>query len=76
MTLAENTMLTAFYSQNLGTRGFIKYDHVHGLTHKIIDTFDVRTSGIFALAKSLSGGNLQKIRYRARDFTKPRRVHR
>ena len=61
MTLAENTMLTAFYSQNLGTRGFIKYDHVHGLTHKIIDTFDVRTSGIFALAKSLSGGNLQKF---------------
>ncbi|PIB26189.1 ABC transporter [Amylibacter kogurei] len=61
MSLTENSLLTAFYRQRLGRRGFVNKQASENFTKAIIQQFDVRTPGITNTAKSLSGGNLQKF---------------
>ena len=60
MTLTENTLITAEHRMNLSRNGVINYSKARSLSEKIINSLDVRTSGVGSLAKSLSGGNLQK----------------
>lgn len=59
MSLQENGLLTG-YQGELTERGFIKTNKVKAFADRIIDRFNVKSSGIDAQAKSLSGGNLQK----------------
>ena len=61
MSLVENTLMTASQSQNLVSKGFIDWEKTRAFTEKIIEEFDVRTPGIENVARSLSGGNLQKF---------------
>jgi simple sugar transport system ATP-binding protein len=61
MSLVENTLMTASQSQNLVSKGFIDWEKTRTFTEKIIEEFDVRTPGIENVARSLSGGNLQKF---------------
>ncbi len=62
MPLADNAFLSAFGPMNLvATGGIIKTDAVRTFAKAIVERFDVRTSGIDAEARSLSGGNLQKF---------------
>jgi simple sugar transport system ATP-binding protein len=59
-TLSENMILGSYFKPEFGRGGFIDYKAMDKLAFKLIDEFDVRTSGIHTNARSLSGGNQQK----------------
>ena len=61
MSLTENTLLSGFYRQKLGRRGFVNKQGATAFAQKIVKEFDVRTPSVRNAAKSLSGGNLQKF---------------
>ncbi|HEX3992238.1 MAG TPA: ABC transporter ATP-binding protein [Acetobacteraceae bacterium] len=61
MTLAENAFLSGFLRHALVRFGVINNKRTHDFADNIIKTFDVRTTGPKAEARSLSGGNLQKF---------------
>ena len=61
MTLMENSLITAEQRMGLSVKGIINYAETRLLAEKIIKNLDVRTNGPNSLAKSLSGGNLQKF---------------
>jgi general nucleoside transport system ATP-binding protein len=60
MSLARNALLTA-YQRGLLNGGFIDFAATDAYAAKVRDGYDVRSSGIEAEARSLSGGNLQKF---------------
>jgi simple sugar transport system ATP-binding protein len=60
LSLADNALLTA-HRQELTQRGFIRRTAVRAYAQAIIDTFKVKAPGPDAVARSLSGGNLQKF---------------
>ncbi len=59
MSLAANTLLTRA-DEGLVSSGWINARSTGLMAKKIIDRFGVKASGANALARSLSGGNLQK----------------
>jgi general nucleoside transport system ATP-binding protein len=59
LSLAHNTLLTR--TEAVSARGWISTARMQALTTEIIKRFNVRAGGTVALAKSLSGGNLQKF---------------
>jgi ABC-type uncharacterized transport system ATPase subunit len=61
MTLAENAFLSAHRRLGLMRHGLIDARRTLEFAAKVIKTFDVRTHGPSAEARSLSGGNLQKF---------------
>ncbi len=61
MSLTENALLSAAVRKGLTSRGFIDWGATRDFAEGIIKTFDVRTPGPQAAARSLSGGNLQKF---------------
>ena len=61
MSLTENTLLSGFYRQKLGRRGFVNFEGATAFAQKVVEEFDVRTPSVRNAAKSLSGGNLQKF---------------
>ena len=61
MTLVENSFLTAPTRMKFSPNGLIDWDAVGGFANNVVRNFDVRTTGVGALANSLSGGNLQKF---------------
>ena len=60
-TLSDNAILTARDRQNMVSFGMISATDAKKFTKKIIDEFNVMTTGHGANAGSLSGGNLQKF---------------
>jgi ABC-type uncharacterized transport system ATPase subunit len=60
-SLADNSVLTARHRLPLAPFGFISPSDVKRFSDAVIKRFDVRTTGTRALARSLSGGNLQKF---------------
>jgi len=60
-SLADNGVLTARHRLPLAPHGFISRGAVSRFADSVIKLFDVRTTGNGALARSLSGGNLQKF---------------
>jgi len=61
MSLAENAFLSAHLRGALVKLGVIDHRKTTAYANSIIHRFDVRTTGAKAMAKSLSGGNLQKF---------------
>lgn len=61
MSLTENAALTGAVRENLLSGGFMKWRKARAFAERVIDTFDVRTTGAASAARSLSGGNLQKF---------------
>jgi simple sugar transport system ATP-binding protein len=61
MSLAENGFLSGHIRGALAKLGVIDDKRTRGFADSVIRRFDVRTTGSKALAKSLSGGNLQKF---------------
>ncbi len=61
MSLAENAFLSGHLRGALARLGLIDRRRTQDYTARIIQRFDVRTTGPQATAKSLSGGNLQKF---------------
>ncbi|MFI4923613.1 MAG: ABC transporter ATP-binding protein [Vicinamibacteria bacterium] len=60
MTLAENALLTA-HRMGLVTRGFVRAAAVREYARATIEAYNVKAGGADAVARSLSGGNLQKF---------------
>jgi ABC-type uncharacterized transport system ATPase subunit len=60
-TLSENIVLTGHGSNGLTQMGFINGAAARAQSQKVIAAFDVRKSGADPLARTLSGGNLQKF---------------
>ncbi|WP_337103169.1 ABC transporter ATP-binding protein [Paenibacillus sp. YIM B09110] len=59
-TLSENMILGSYFEPEFGRGIFIDYGAMDELATKLVDEFDVRTSGIHTHARALSGGNQQK----------------
>jgi simple sugar transport system ATP-binding protein len=60
MSLVENTLLAASPRRPLAARGLIDWRQAAAFAGEVVTAFDVRTPGVGAAARSLSGGNLQK----------------
>lgn len=60
MSLANNALLTA-HRNGMVSYGLINSAIAEKFAQQCVDDFDVRCGGIRAVAKSLSGGNLQKF---------------
>lgn len=61
LSLTQNSFLTSAKRMGFSTKGLISWDAVSQFTDDILKRFNVRATGKDALAKSLSGGNLQKF---------------
>ena len=61
MSLSDNAFLSGFGRGALLRFGFINRARTDAFARRIIEGFDVRTTGPAAQARSLSGGNLQKF---------------
>lgn len=59
--LADNVVLTGWATQGLTRGPFVAMDRARAAAARIIEAFDVRTRGVEAEARTLSGGNLQKF---------------
>lgn len=59
MSLEMNALLTG-YAKGLSQHGFIQYSKIRAFAKACIERFNVKASGPTAVAKSLSGGNVQK----------------
>lgn len=59
-TLRENMVLNSYYKPPFSKNGFIDEGAMEEHANRLIQDFDVRSSGIGAKARSLSGGNQQK----------------
>lgn len=60
MSLAENSLLTA-HACGMLKKGMIQFARMNVFATSCIDKFNVKSGGETAVAKSLSGGNLQKF---------------
>lgn len=60
-TLAENFILGNHKEKPFANKGFMDYEKIHNHAKELIEEFDVRTPNELVEAKSLSGGNQQKI---------------
>ena len=71
-SIAENVMMNYYFDDELSKWGVLDLKKIRKLTEKIISEYGVAVPGPDTLAKSLSGGNLQKV-ILARVFSrKPR----
>ena len=61
LSLAENTLLTARERKRLCAGGVVRRGAMRDYARAVIDAFKVKATGADALARSLSGGNLQKF---------------
>lgn len=60
-SLAENAILGVQSASPFAKHGLLRYSTVNKYTDRIIKEFDIRTPSRQVMAKSLSGGNLQKF---------------
>lgn len=58
--LSENMILNTYFKPEYGKSGLIDEKAMDNLTTRLVEEFDVRTSGIYTHARALSGGNQQK----------------
>ena len=60
-SLIENVTMNYHFDKRYSSGGIVDYDDIRKLTEEIISEYDVATPGPDTLAKSLSGGNLQRL---------------
>jgi len=60
-TLAENSVLGTHRDEPFSKSGVLDYSTIHNFCLELIEEFDVRTPNEKVAAKSLSGGNQQKL---------------
>ncbi|MFC1975020.1 ABC transporter ATP-binding protein [Chloroflexota bacterium] len=60
-SLVENVTMNYYFDDNFSRRGIVDYGNIRKLTKEIISEYDVATPGPDVKAKTLSGGNLQKL---------------
>ena len=60
-TLMENMTMNYYFDEEFTRRWSLDFGKIRGLTEEIINEYDVVTPSPDMLAKTLSGGNLQKL---------------
>ena len=60
-TIAQNLILDRWYKAPYSGKLFLKEQEMRKFAEKVIADFDVRTTGLEAQVRSMSGGNLQKV---------------
>ncbi len=61
-SLGENLILKRYYTKEYQNKGFINFQNIEKYANKLIDKFDIRSGqGIKTPARSMSGGNQQKV---------------
>lgn len=61
MNVAENAILENYRKTPLSKGGIINYNQVQKWAQGIVDNYDVRCAGLSAAARTMSGGNIQKL---------------
>jgi ABC-type uncharacterized transport system ATPase subunit len=61
MTICENAILRDHRKKDFVKNGFVRTQKINDFTERVIEEFDVRTSGQLLNASTLSGGNQQKL---------------
>lgn len=73
-TVAENMILREHKQPIFSKNGFLKLKDISGHTDQLINQFQVKTPSQKTLAKSLSGGNIQKVVLARELSRKPRAI--
>ena len=61
-TLGENTILQTYFTEKFQKNGFLKFKDIDDYANELIKRFDIRSAeGAKTIARSMSGGNQQKI---------------
>lgn len=61
-SLEDNTVLKDYYKPEYQKNGFLKFDAIRKNAEKLIENFDIRSGqGAVTTARSMSGGNQQKV---------------
>jgi simple sugar transport system ATP-binding protein len=60
-SLVENTAMNYYFDSDFNQRATLDYKKLQDLTDEIISEYDVQTPSSETMAKTLSGGNLQKL---------------
>ena len=74
MSLDENMLLSRPESEGMTSNGIIDWKTVASFSEQVISDFDVQTPSSKMLAKSLSGGNLQKFMVGRELIRKPKLI--
>ncbi|MBN1667416.1 MAG: ABC transporter ATP-binding protein [Anaerolineales bacterium] len=72
-TIAENLILREHHKQPYSRRGFLNLKKIAAHSNSLVDAYRVKTPSIETPAKSLSGGNIQKV-VLARELSRQPRV--
>ena len=59
--ISENTILENYYKNPFARRGVLQYNNIKVYAKELIDKFDVRPKEESKMARTLSGGNQQKV---------------
>jgi ABC-type uncharacterized transport system ATPase subunit len=68
LSVASNVVLKAYREPHVSRGPLLRFRRIRELADRVIDRYDVRTSGPHVPAWQLSGGNLQKV-VLAREFS-------
>ena len=61
-TLEQNMVLQRYFEPQFQKMGFIRFDEVRKYANSLIDQYDIRSGqGVITKARSMSGGNQQKV---------------
>lgn len=60
-SISENIALQTYYQKPFSNSKLLKHDKINAYANRIVDEYDVRTPNIQTKARSLSGGNQQKV---------------
>ncbi|WP_028596177.1 ABC transporter ATP-binding protein [Paenibacillus assamensis] len=60
-TVSENSVLKSYYNNPMSKLGILQESNIRKEAERFIESYDIRTPGTEVLARSLSGGNQQKI---------------
>src|SRR5699024_8581004 len=60
-SISENVALQTYYQKTFSKSKFLKYDNINVYQDRIVDEYDAMTQNIQTKARSLSGGNQQKV---------------
>jgi simple sugar transport system ATP-binding protein len=61
LPVSDNLVMKVYRKSPLATGMFVNYNRVDGFSNRLVDSFDIITPSIKTNARSLSGGNQQKV---------------
>jgi simple sugar transport system ATP-binding protein len=68
--VADNLILNTYYEPPFAKGWNLQFDEIEAAAEARVESFDVRTPGVFIPVSNLSGGNQQKVIV-AREFSRP-----